>query len=395
MSKRTKLKVRNFQIFLAKYVFNGRYIVRNILIATLLITAITMVVGISKISGDNVPEEETVKKEPVVEYSIDMSESQQLKSDSISILMADFDAGSQANVEANDTQVVSDSHIATGIVLDNGVYVRVEASYVGEVIETAYLDDKYSVDTFKSTDEWVCVVLEDGSYGYINAIYIQIIEEVQEETTEEAAQTTGEITEAGNISASTEEVPSNEAQGSITPQQPSQSTESATNAPTTESATNAPTTESTNSTDTTTEASKRDDTAVDGGVPVAVTYRDPITLSEDDINLMAAVLTLECGGESYDGQLAVANVIINRMQSGHWGNTVSDVVYAPYQFSCVSSPMLDYYIANGAQSSCVQAVKEALSGVNNIGDYMCFRATYITDVSEYDVYTVIGNHVFH
>ena len=42
-----------------------------------------------------------------------------------------------------------------------------------------------------------------------------------------------------------------------------------------------------------------------------------------------------------------------------------------------------------------QAVEEALSGVNNIGNYMCFRATYVTDLEDYSVYSVIGNHVFH
>ena len=137
------------------------------------------------------------------------------------------------------------------------------------------------------------------------------------------------------------------------------------------------------------------DAVVNAGVPVETTYRNAITLSEEDINLLATIVTLESGGESYDGQLAVANVIINRMNSGHWGSTVADVVYAPYQFSCTSSPMLDYYLANGAQESARQATLEALSGVNNIGNYMCFRAIYVTDLEAYSVYSVIGNHVFH
>ncbi len=398
MSKRTKLKVRNFRIFLAKEVFNGRYIVRNILALTLLVAVVTMTVGITKIVGSSVAEEKPVKQELASNYTIEVADLEQMQSDSISILMADLDANSEAKVEANATQVVAESNIVTGIILDNGVYVRAEASYMGEVIETADLDDTYDVDTVKSTDEWVCVVLEDGSYGYVNYLFIQIEEEKEEatgeisevtteETTEESAQeATGNVTEAGSISGSVQKEDS-------TTEAP------ATEAPTTEATTTETTTESTTtetpSTGATNENPERQDAVVSGGVPVEVTYRTPITLSEEDINLMASIVTLECGGESYDGQLAVANVIINRMQTGHWGSTVSDVVYAPYQFSCVSSPMLDYYIANGAQASCVEAVKEALGGVNNIGGYLCFRATYITDTSNYDVYSVIGNHVFH
>ncbi len=399
MSKRTKLKVRNFRIFLAKEVFNGRYIVRNILALTLLVTVVTMTVGVTKIVGSSIAEEKPVKQELANNYTIEVADLEQMQSNSISILMADLDADSEANVEANATQVVAEANIVTGIILDNGVYVRAEASYMGEVVDTADLDDTYDVDTVKSTDEWICVVLEDGSYGYVNYLFIELeekasgtIEEVTEPTTEEIEQeSTGNITESGSISGTVQkEDTTTESQGSVV-EQPAETT---TEAPSTEATTESTTTEYP-STGATNEKPERQDAVVSGGVPVEVTYRTPITLSEEDINLMASIVTLECGGESYDGQLAVANVIINRMQTGHWGTTVSDVVYAPYQFSCVSSPMLDYYIANGAQASCVEAVKEALGGVNNIGGYLCFRATYITDVSNYDVYSVIGNHVFH
>ncbi len=392
MSKRNKLKMRNFKIFLAREVFNGRYIIRNILAVTLLVAVVTMTVGITKIIGSRTAEEKPVKQELATNHTIEVTESQQMQVDSISILMADLDANSEANVEANATQVVAESNIVTGIILDNDVYIRAEGSYMGEVIGTADLDDEFNVDKLKSNDEWVCVILEDESYGYVNFMFIEIVEKVvgtvDEVTGEEP---TGEVAESGSISEVTNKVDTSaDATGSIV-QQPTGTT---TEAPSTETTTEAPSTEAPTET-TTTEQPKREDTVVDGGVPVEVTYRAPITLSEEDINLMASILTLECGGESYDGQLAVANVIINRLQTGYWGSTVSDVVYAPYQFSCVSSPMLDYYIANGAQDSCVQAVREALSGVNNIGGYMCFRATYVTDVQNYDVYTIIGNHVFH
>ena len=50
-------------------------------------------------------------------------------------------------------------------------------------------------------------------------------------------------------------------------------------------------------------------------------------------DLLATVIASEALSESYEGKLAVANVIINRLISGKWGNSISDVVYAKGQFS--------------------------------------------------------------
>ena len=59
------------------------------------------------------------------------------------------------------------------------------------------------------------------------------------------------------------------------------------------------------STQTTTEAT----TQANNSSNIGSSSRTPVSLSDADINLMAAVMTLECGNESYEGQLAVANVI--------------------------------------------------------------------------------------
>lgn len=109
---------------------------------------------------------------------------------------------------------------------------------------------------------------------------------------------------------------------------------------------------------------------------------------------MAAVMTLECGNESYEGQLAVANVILNRLQSGAWGSTISSVVYAANQFSVVSDSRLQGLIQNGAQASCIQAARDACAGNNNIGDLMSFRPARYEDTSTLGTYKQIGNHVF-
>ena len=213
-----------------------------------------------------------------------------------------------------------------------------------------------------------------------------------EAVTTEAATTEAVTTEAATTEAATTEAATTEAPATEAPTTEAPTTEApTTEAPVTEAATTeAPTTEAP-----TTEApatEEADDEKDSSEITVPTTYRSAITLSDEDINLMASVLTLECGNEPYSGQLAVANVIVNRMIAT--GGSVADVVYAPNQFTVVTSDAFEGYVQNGAQASCVQAVKEALSGTNNIGDFNSFRPTWNIDTEELDSYTTIGNHIF-
>lgn len=109
---------------------------------------------------------------------------------------------------------------------------------------------------------------------------------------------------------------------------------------------------------------------------------------------MACVLTLECGNQCYEGQLAIANLIINRILSGRWGSTVHDVLYAENQFSVVYTTAYANCMVNGPQESCVQAVRDAASGNNNIGSYLSYRALWSVSPSNYTDYTIIQDHLF-
>ncbi len=123
-------------------------------------------------------------------------------------------------------------------------------------------------------------------------------------------------------------------------------------------------------------------------------YRAPMSFTEEEIREMACVLTLECGNQCYEGQLAVANLIINRIVSGRWGSTVHDVLYAQNQFSVVTTTAYANCMANGPQESCVAAVREAASGHNNIGSYLSYRALWSVSPSDYTDYTIIEDHLF-
>lgn len=97
--------------------------------------------------------------------------------------------------------------------------------------------------------------------------------------------------------------------------------------------------------------------------------------SDEEVWLLACIIDWEAGSESYEGKLAVANVVLNRVKSGKWGSSITSVIYAPKQFSGVSdgngnpSAKFAARLSSGPNQACIQAAKEALSGVNNVGNY--------------------------
>ena len=119
-----------------------------------------------------------------------------------------------------------------------------------------------------------------------------------------------------------------------------------------------------------------------------------INASDDDIYLMAACIMMEADG-SYEGQLAVGNVIVNRVKSGQWGNSIPDVIYAAGQFPGATSGLLDKYISRGPSSGALKAAKAALSGTNQIGNYLYFTSEKSASYGSYSDYVVVGGNCFY
>lgn len=128
---------------------------------------------------------------------------------------------------------------------------------------------------------------------------------------------------------------------------------------------------------------------------IETTYGSGITLSEADVLLMSAVVQNEAGGSSYENKLAVANVILNRLKSGKWGSTISEVVHAKGQFSGANDGEIASIVAAGPKNSCREAVMDALAGKNNIGDVMFFCYTKVMKPDKYASYIVIGDNCFY
>ena len=129
------------------------------------------------------------------------------------------------------------------------------------------------------------------------------------------------------------------------------------------------------------------------------TKRDPITVSEDEVYLLATIIYTEAGNQKYEGKLAVANVILNRLISGRYGDTIADVVYAKGQFGGAAPELVARAQAKGIPDSCYKAAREALAGRNNIGDFRFFRTTRSAyNAKAYSVFTkfyILEDHVFY
>lgn len=127
---------------------------------------------------------------------------------------------------------------------------------------------------------------------------------------------------------------------------------------------------------------------------VETVQTSPYNLTEDDVYLLACLVHSEAGYEPYEGKLAVANVVLNRLNGGYYGDTISDVIYAKGQFSVVPMGGLAQVLAQGPNAESIRAAQEAVSGVNNVPDYASFRSCRVANYSSYNNYTIIGSQVF-
>lgn len=117
-----------------------------------------------------------------------------------------------------------------------------------------------------------------------------------------------------------------------------------------------------------------------------------IQFEESDRKLLANLIYCEAGGEPYEGQVAVGAVVINRMLSGVFPDTMVGVIYARRQFSPVASGRLALALANDrATESCYRAADEAMSGRTNVSDCLFFRTPIDGITPRYR----IGGHIFY
>ncbi|REE80191.1 copper amine oxidase-like protein [Paenibacillus taihuensis] len=116
--------------------------------------------------------------------------------------------------------------------------------------------------------------------------------------------------------------------------------------------------------------------------------------TEADLTLLAKITMVEAGYESYEGQLALANVILNRVKDTRFPDSIKEVIYSGRQFPPAHNGLL---ARSTPHSLALRAAKDALNGRNNIGDAVYFYNPQVTRGefwSSLDVVVKIGHHSF-
>lgn len=103
----------------------------------------------------------------------------------------------------------------------------------------------------------------------------------------------------------------------------------------------------------------------------------------EEYTLLCNMIMAEAEGEGYEGQLAVASVIMNRVLSSKFPNTITEVLYQKNQFEPVRNGRLDRVIAKGgASASCKKAADAVLAGQRNTNE-LFFMATWYAEKYNY------------
>ncbi|MFR5265653.1 cell wall hydrolase [Clostridium sp.] len=120
-----------------------------------------------------------------------------------------------------------------------------------------------------------------------------------------------------------------------------------------------------------------------------------ISLSQSDIELLAQIVHAESKGEPYTGKVAVASVVLNRVVSPGFPDTVEGVVKQKNAFSCVVNGQINVV----PNSDSYNAVKDAIRGIDPTNQALYFynpkiaTCNWMKNVSKKNVKS-IGQHVF-
>lgn len=132
------------------------------------------------------------------------------------------------------------------------------------------------------------------------------------------------------------------------------------------------------------------------------THLDTITLPvitvypEDQVEMLARLIYSEAGNQSYDGMLAVGNVVSNRME--YFEKPIEEIIFKPRQFDGVKTR----HFKQPIDSTCYLAAKEILSGITVLPPSILYYANakiaadrkWIRQVKRFKAYT-IQDHDFY
>ncbi len=118
---------------------------------------------------------------------------------------------------------------------------------------------------------------------------------------------------------------------------------------------------------------KKAKTAKKTSKSLASTKREKTSVTVDERTLLAALIYCEAGNQCREGKVAVGAVVLNRMKSKKYPNTMRKVIYQRGQFGPAITGKLDRILAkNKIPKACYKAADAALAGENPIGDALYF-----------------------
>lgn len=139
------------------------------------------------------------------------------------------------------------------------------------------------------------------------------------------------------------------------------------------------------------------DTIAFGTLAAAVAAQSMPDTPGDDLSCMAGAVYYEAKGEPLSGQLAVAEVILNRARSGRFPRSVCSVVTQPGQFSFVRGGRVPAVSGNAAYRTAVAVAQVALADAwdSPASDAMYFHARRVSPGWRRTQIAAIGNHIFY
>ena len=117
--------------------------------------------------------------------------------------------------------------------------------------------------------------------------------------------------------------------------------------------------------------------------------RGRVDASADEVRLLGALIFCEAGNQPYDGKLAVGAVVMNRVRSGAYPNSIHGVIYASGQFPPALNGKVARIYERGVPESCLRAAQAAINGETTVGGATRFNRNRGNRDG-----IVIGDHVF-
>lgn len=116
--------------------------------------------------------------------------------------------------------------------------------------------------------------------------------------------------------------------------------------------------------------------------------RGAVAADADELRLLGALIYCEAGNQSYEGMVGVGAVVMNRVKSGAYPNTIHSVIYASGQFTPAMTGKVARVYEGNVPDLCIQAAQAAINGETTVGG-----ATHFRRAGKREGY-VLGDHVF-